>query len=269
MSSQSGRGPKLDVGRVLAQGFRLAGANALTFGGLALVLYSAPGEASVYFLRKLLPRINPVLAWDGELIAAGMLVMLIPTALMWATLVSGALIAAEGGRPSLGDCLRDGVRRAPLTIVLVALDQTGIYLGYAAVVVPGVLMQLAWFVLTPAAFAERLGPLQAFRRSDALTRGRRGALFVIYVCLLLLVVALAIAVYAIDALSLRLIPSVVGWIGGPLSYADLAPWADRVLRVLLRTCWSVVSCTMAVAAYGELRRAKEGIGLEAPEAVFD
>jgi hypothetical protein len=67
------------------------------------------------------------------------------------------------------------VRRRLVPLILISLVTTAlIVLGFVFLVVPGLFLWAGWAVIAPAMMLERLGPIQALRRSWQLTRYETG-----------------------------------------------------------------------------------------------
>jgi hypothetical protein len=82
----------------------------------------------------------------------------------------------NGTRVSLLTSVKFGLRGilpAIFFAVIINLVQLVPFVGS----IIGIVMTCVWFVTTPAAVAERLGPFAAFSRSAQLTAGRRGGIF--------------------------------------------------------------------------------------------
>ena len=86
----------------------------------------------------------------------------------------------RAGRSSAGDCLARGLLSLPKVfgVTLVYTLITGV--GYLLFIVPGVIIGIMYAVCVPAAVVERRGPLDALRRSYALTNGHKGLIFITY-----------------------------------------------------------------------------------------
>jgi len=102
--------------------------------------------------------------------------------------------AREGRDPRLAPIARRGLRVLPVVVAASIISGLGIGLGLLALVIPGVLLMLRWYVVAQAAAIENEGWLPALRRSGQLTAGHYGHVFVfaIYVGLIVSVPSLLV-----------------------------------------------------------------------------
>lgn len=92
-----------------------------------------------------------------------------------------------GGRePRLVPVARQGLRVLPVVAAATIVSWLGITLGFFALIVPGVVLMLRWYVVAQTAAIEQEGWLPALRRSRQLAEGHYGHIFVfaIYVGLI-------------------------------------------------------------------------------------
>jgi hypothetical protein len=129
----------------------------------------------------------------GALSAGSIILWLLSQAT--AALLSGALVYAvvdvqRAGRASAGECLARGLKvlHKVFLVTLVYGVVTGI--GFVLLVVPGVILSLIFAVCVPAAVIEGRGPIDAMKRSNTLTSGYKGLLFVTFFLWLVLIVVL-------------------------------------------------------------------------------
>lgn len=87
----------------------------------------------------------------------------------------------RGGEPQLRVVARQGVAVLPMVAVASVIAWLGIAVGLIALVVPGVILSLRWFVVAQAAAMERQGWRNALRSSAHLTDGHYWRLFALYV----------------------------------------------------------------------------------------
>ncbi len=79
----------------------------------------------------------------------------------------------EGGRPRLGETIRQSLPRLPIVAVAAGISGVAIGLGSIAFAIPGLLLIAIWPVVAQAAAMEQGGPIDALKRSFTLTRGSR------------------------------------------------------------------------------------------------
>ncbi|MBV9924459.1 MAG: hypothetical protein JOZ96_05405 [Acidobacteria bacterium] len=101
-------------------------------------------------------------------------------ALLSASLVYAVVDLQRAGRSSAGACLRRGLKVLwkVYLVTLVSSILTGV--GFMLLVVPGVILSLMFAVCVPALVIEGLGPIEALERSNRLTKGYKGLIFVTF-----------------------------------------------------------------------------------------
>lgn len=177
----------------------------------------------------------------------GMLVILLGGMLLQA-------IAARGLAKDLGDRrageVAFGQPRDWLALVALAtVTGLGILCGFMLLVIPGVVLSLAWLVVVPAMVTERLGVMEAIRRSNRLTGGARGTIF-----------GLTIAV--------GLVGFIPAWLLQLLADAIANPVVSAIVDPTMQSVSGLVNAIFAVAIYHELRWSKEGAPTDRLVEVF-
>lgn len=101
---------------------------------------------------------------------------------------------SEGREPHLLPVARRGLQVLPVVAAAEIIAGLGIFLGFLALIVPGIVLSLRWYVVAQAAAVEHEGWLPALRRSRQLTAGHYWHLvvFAIYVGLITIVPTLLI-----------------------------------------------------------------------------
>ncbi|HEX3363141.1 MAG TPA: hypothetical protein VHS74_19255 [Solirubrobacterales bacterium] len=79
----------------------------------------------------------------------------------------------DGGRPTFIGTIRRGLPRLPVVAVAAGISGVAIGLGGLAFGIPGLFLIAIWPVVAQAAALESGSPIDALRRSFALTRGKR------------------------------------------------------------------------------------------------
>jgi hypothetical protein len=149
--------------------------------------------------------------------------------------VHAVTLIEQGRHPRLSEVGLRGVRALPDVAAAEIVANIGIYLGLAALVVPGVLLSLMFAVAAQAAAVEREGWLFALRSSRRLARERWGHIF----ALQYLVVGLFSAAVLVGARAL------------PLGGSSGAP--SVAVGIAVRTAvWSLTALTSALL-YFDLR----------------
>jgi hypothetical protein len=92
------------------------------------------------------------------------------TGLISALHVHAVVAIGEGRRPRLGAVALKGIQVLPVVAATEVMSSLGELLGFAALIIPGIVLTLRWSVAAQAAAIEREGWLSALRSSRRLTR---------------------------------------------------------------------------------------------------
>jgi hypothetical protein len=256
---------RFDMGRVISAGFNLLARRPVPILLLALVFGYLPAVAVGWATTLLAgappePGVAPDFGLMLERIGLLQALAVLAGAVSWLLQGGVALIAvADGAERSeeIGGRLTDLMGNAPMILLTGAIARLGILLGTMLLIVPGVLLSLAWTVCPAVAAVEGKGFMDIFRRSADLTRGYRGPLFGIA---LLFGVAGAVLVFTVRALA-----------GAPLlaNVGTQPPLLTFVLQPALSAVFAAVGGCVNAAAYLELRGVKEGLTAGGLVSVFD
>jgi hypothetical protein len=250
----------LDIGRVIQETVAVLGRHFVTFLILALILVGIPravvGLVQVAALRDVVATMTfggPALYW-GFL---GGLVSVVTGAILQASIISGAASDLTGRPVSVGESLRTGLRAFLPLIGLSILLGVALVIGFILLIIPGVLLALAWCVAVPAYVVEQPGVLASFERSAELTRGNRLRIF-----------ALGCVFFVIAFI----VGLVLGALGGILSFATAGLFVyvnAAIVSPIVSAIVAVFGTTLSAVLYVELRRVREGAGASALAALFD
>lgn len=249
--------PRFDIGRVITRMFAVIRSNPAVFLGLTLVM-ALPTTLYAYVQYTVFfPRVSygtTAEQWSQlGIYCGGLAVYLVSFSLLQAALCQATIVSLNGERASFAGCLATGLRNAIAVSLISILWAIGIVLGTALLLVPGVILSLMWFVVTPVRVAEGTAVMESFSRSAELTAGYRGPLFGLLVMFLVI------------------------WIGLRLFLPDIAETAspgDALLveefaaDALITIVTTLIAATGVASTYYELRTVKEGIGPEQLAAVF-
>lgn len=86
--------------------------------------------------------------------------------------------AREGHGPQLAPVLRQGLRVLPVVVAASIISGLGIFAGFLALIIPGIILMLRWMVVAQSAAIDHEGWIPALRRSAQLTDKRYGHVFV-------------------------------------------------------------------------------------------
>jgi glycerophosphoryl diester phosphodiesterase family protein len=254
--------PRFDIGRVIERTFGSLGRNLRVFLLLAVLLAGVPALLIAVLVTSAGVHMagSPTAGAISLLTASGLvgLVRAIAGFVLQAAIVYGAVADLNGRRAEFAECLSSGLRNWFWLLLLAIVMAVAEVFGFLLLIVPGVIMAVAWIVAVPSQVVERTGVFGAMGRSAELTRGHRWAI-------LGLVIIFLIASVVIQAL-----------VQGVLAAAaiGLSPSAGKTIGVIvaqpiLTVVTSLIGAAGVASIYYELRSAREGIGPEALAAVFD
>lgn len=163
-----------------------------------------------------------------------------------ASMTTVAVAAIERRPVSLGESIVRAMTKLLPLFLLSIVWALGVGLGFVLLLVPGIMLIIAWMVAWPAVIIEDAGPLDALGRSAYLTKGARWPIFAI-----LLIVGVASAV----------VSGVTGTSSSAIlrnaASSDL-PILPMVVTVVLGTVVQLFSVALSSAMYTELRDWKDG-----------
>jgi hypothetical protein len=245
----------IDIGHVIQTLFAVLGRNFTTFFVLSLLLSGLP-SAVVGLLQTELRDSGAVTVFNTWTLL-GVLVAIVSAMVLQGTLVFGTVSDLNGKRPAISQSLAVGLRAFLPLIGIAILGGLGVIVGFVLLIVPGIVLMVVWSVVAPAYVAESRGVLEAFSRSVELTRGNRWRIF---------------ALGLIYFVAIILMSLVIGALGGVVTVAarEAGPLVTAVVvNPLYNALSAMIGATGAAVLYVELRRAKEGLGVDALAAIFD
>lgn len=260
---------RFDIGRVIQQTFAVLGRNIVTFSILGVVLVGIP-TAIVGFLQFGMMRSQISAFQSGTFnftpgyisgASLGALAALITSAILQGALIYATLQDLNGERPSVGASLATGLRNFLPLLGVTLLFVLAVAGGMILLIVPGIMIAVAWCVAGPALIADRTGITGAFGRAAELTRGNRWQIFGLFVIVWVALLIIGMIFNAILGVSM------MG--GNPAQALErvLSP-TFLIFSVIRSTIGAVVSATAIAVIYVELRRAREGAGPEWLADVF-
>jgi hypothetical protein len=252
---------RFDMGRVISAGFGLLVRRPVPILVLALLFGYLPTIGVGWLTPQLTgppaqPGVPPDLGATFGRVGLVECLAFVAAGFGWVLQGGVAIVAvadALGGSADLTGHLTKALGRAPLNFLLGVVATVGIVLGAFLLIVPGVLLSLAWSVGPAVAAVEDKSFLGSLRRSAELTRGHRWALLGI-------VFLFALAAFVVS-FAVRLL------VGLPLvaTSTPQPPIFVFLLQPAVSAVMAAVTAAVISAAYLELRGVKEG-GLA---SVFD
>jgi hypothetical protein len=243
---------KFRVGAVLGQSFSLLFKNIVPFG----LLYLAVNASSSLYALTLAGK--PGAEEDPGVrilsLAEGFLGLIAAAAVTYATVQE-----LRGRRVSFGEFFGRGLAQGGAAIRVALLSGILLILAFIALIIPGLIFYVMWWVAIPVAVIERPGAIASLRRSAALTAGNRWRVLGLMLCFF-------VAAVAAGAL-----------LGGSFAALAFAAGGDevRIDQASTIASWLFVALFMAAQAvltavsYYHLRVVKEGVGIDEIAAVFD
>lgn len=257
---------RFDMGRVISRTFGAIGSNIVSFTVLALLLYAVPNHV-LQMLMASARSADPGGAWLVALL--GGLVAMILNFILQACLVQGTVAYLQGKSGSLGAGLSTGLGAIlPLLALSILMGLLEI-LGFAAFLVPGLILMTRWSVAVPVLVVERnRGVTGSMGRSADLTKGARWSVFA-------LLLIFGILAWIVSMLSLSLsggFGALASALRTPASAGAFSMTQTPVALVVQSVVAALISMVGAVGAaslYFELRSLREGVGVAELASVFD
>lgn len=249
-------GERLRIGAVIGTTLGLLNRNFPLFAILGLLLAGLP--TAIFGALRAFGVIEP----PGDDIAAAargapgeQLILGLAGIVLQGALLRACLDDVAGRRPDLTRSLQTGRELFLGLLAIGIVVNFAVILGLILLIVPGVYLILRWMLAQVSHVDRERGWRDALARSSRLTDGNRWVLLGLLVILLLGFGLLLIA----SSLPFFILPE--GPIADNFSYLVMEPLLGAVL--------TVVPIVATAAAYIELRRAKEGLGVGEDVSVFD
>jgi hypothetical protein len=252
---------RFEISRVLSRTFGVLGRNFGPFILTAAVLVGLPMVA-LGFVQ--LPQVadapragQPITTFVDAAFFLWIVAYVVTAALLQAVLIHGAVADLNGRKASLLDGLSTAMSKAlPLIgLSLVVGLLTG--LGTLLLIVPGILIALAFCVAVPSLVVERRGVFDAMQRSRDLTRNHRGAIFGLFI------------LYAVATLIIQMMGSAIAGLAAVGGIKSFLAVNSLVVTPIVQVLNALLLAAGTASIYYELRFIKEGVGPEALASVFD
>jgi hypothetical protein len=241
---------KIEIGRVVQQGFDALSRQTVPYLLLALLLSGVPNGVMNWLLLRSAAGGDTTSA-SSPLFVLGWLVATLSGYLLQAVIVRSAILQLGGNPPDLAGSVGRAFRLILPMIGLAICSAFLMGVGFLLLVVPGIIVYIALIVSVPALIEEG-GVFHSMRRSRELTRGSRGRIFLL---LILFLIAYLLAW------------GVTAAIGAALGVSDDA-LVQSALQALSVTVITVLGSAMSAALYFELRTVKEGATVQGLAEVF-
>ncbi|HLH94532.1 MAG TPA: hypothetical protein VKW08_05375 [Xanthobacteraceae bacterium] len=247
------------IGRVFSRTWSVFSSHFLTF-----VLVTGIANLPSLFIPRPAPG-APMPLSPFQLVGvtfAALVLLMVLWVLSQAVLLYAAFQAMQGRPIDLAESARIGLRRF-FPIIGVVLS-VGLLVGLASLllVVPGIMLYIAWSVATPVCVVERLGPFSSMGRSRELTRGHRWKIFGMWLLILLVAVI-------VGGILGGLAFAILGANGILALSAAMSTLVGQIVNLVWSSIWTAFFSILIVVTYHDLRVAKEGIDTDQIAAVFD
>ena len=235
--------------------------NIVPFGLLSLILMSPPYLYAVLIDPIIDPDFylgvrRPETEWYALSLSEALLSYLVSAALVY-----GTFQELKGRRVGIIECLRRGFGLILPVLAIAIVLEIPTMIGFAALVIPGLVIMTLFWVAIPAAVVERTG-FSAFKRSLELTKGYRWRIFGIIIGTTFVWIAVLAAVIILKSLIVSQLPSVQASVLYEAKASEIARWIGMSFNSALFAVVSAVS-------YHDLRVAKENADIEQLVAAFD
>jgi hypothetical protein len=247
-------GRELAIGSVLLRAFAAIGAAPVRFFGIAGGLVAVPTIVSralgAAAASTTVTAYDPYAAASAGIVAGGLLWWVLYMAAQ-AMLFRATVQVLDGGASDDVRQLATGAARRLLPLLGLAIVLTiTVWIGFALLLAPGLIMATMWSVAAPALVVEEVGVFGSMGRSRRLTKGARWRI--------LGLVLLVFAIYFVAASMLGLGTLAMSGFGTArvvaASQGLAATTASLVLTTMFLVVWSAIQATL----YVELRDWKDG-----------
>ena len=259
MTGVSERPSTLDIGRVIQELFSVLGRNITTFGTLAVILVGVPTAILYSFLGRAIASRDPtqIFSAGASNFAIGVIIVALLTLILQGTIIYGTVSDLNDRKVSVSDSLSIGLRAFLPLLGLGILLGLAVGAGMILLIIPGVMLAVAWCVAVPVYVVERPGVIASFGRAAALTRGSRWPIFGLFV------------IYAIAALIIQVVMGIVGGVLGVATIGGFPMLNFLIITPLIQVATALIASTGVAVLYVELRRIRDGVGVQGLAAIFD
>jgi uncharacterized membrane protein len=257
----------LDVGDLLRTTAQTIGANFVSFLAIAAICLSPAMLVSLVMLMNMDVGAMMEAAAAGEgsegivgmeqaLTNAGVgLLEMLLTFIAQAAVMFTTVEHLAGRHASTGAALHKALMRIVPVVLTSILTALVIGFGLILCIVPGILFALMFYVAVPVSVAENCSALEAMKRSETLTSGHKGTLFLVSLILLGVFMAIGCVVGMGGIGAVAASPGVGMYFGWGID------WVVTILQTM-------ASAALAAVVYVRLRGVREGVDIESLASVF-
>jgi len=248
MAARRAPSQEFTVSQVLSNGFSIWWENVLPFFVLAFLIQLPLLAYTVWVLTAGFDVADLGNLWLFVAVPIALGLLLGP--LVNAALIYGVFEQLRGNKPDMGQCISVGLSRLFPAIGVGLIVGLGFIFGCSCFVLPGLLIAAAWWVAVAVVVVERPGVIESLRRSWTLTEGHRWQ-----------IVGIIVIVYAIGQGAQMIVNMLDTLTSEGLNVFTFVSFVVAALVAALQA-------TMAGVGYYELRRVKEGVGIDELVSVF-
>jgi hypothetical protein len=249
MSIDTAGTKSLDIGEVLGDTFAVIGRTFVVLANLAVLFIAIPAALNIAGVA-LVP-ISPIF---GLLSFIGLLALVVGELIAFAAIFLVAMADLHQTPVHIEGLIKTATGRFWPMLGLFLLLIIGVAIGLILLIVPGIILALAWSVAMPVLVLENRGVFDSFKRSAELTRGKRWSIFLVFFVVWLVTFVIELAIMALFGGFQGFIsrqPSLVSTVISQLSLVVTVPFY----------------AVLTTALFNQLR-GKAGYGAEAVAEVF-
>ncbi|HJK90678.1 MAG TPA: hypothetical protein RMH26_08040 [Polyangiaceae bacterium LLY-WYZ-15_(1-7)] len=273
--------PKLDTADLLGTSMRIIGASFGPLLALALLcllpailfdtLLPIAVDALVPEAEPLDPQapevvLPAVLALGG--LCGGVLLELILTYIAQGAMTYVLIELLAGRQAGVGASLGQAARRAGPLLLTSILSGVAVFLGALACLLPGLYISMVLFLVVPAVMMEDVGPVQALKRSAALTEGHRGTLFLAFLAVLLVNIVLACIITSFGVGMGGEVAGAYDATGQPQGPSALGLVVEGAISWAIAALQSMALAALGAVVYVRIRGIRERVNAQALAEVF-
>jgi hypothetical protein len=251
VATLAGDVPKIEVGRVVQNGFEVLTRQIGPYLLLSLLLSGIPNGYMNWSTLQAVEGGEASFAYSSPVFWSAWLFAIVGGYLLQAVIVRSSILQLGGAPVDIAGSLINAFRLLLPMIGLAICSWFLVGIGMMLLIVPGIIIYIAFIVSVPV-LVEEGGVFHSMRRSRELTRGSRRRIFLM---LLLFLVAYLIAWTVTSAIS-----TAFG--------VDDSAAAQSLLQGASAALMTVLGSAMAASLYFELRSVKEGATVQGLADVF-
>jgi uncharacterized membrane protein len=247
------------IGGVFSRAFGVMGRNPVVAFGVSFLLGALPEALISYLTADLQLDLQQSGVFIGVVVSAliGAAIYVALRSIVQGCLVRATVADSEGRQAGLGECLTAALSRLLPLIGASILFTLAILLGSLLLIVPGIMIMVAYAVVIPVTVEEQVSVRAAFRRAADLTRGARWRVFglLLLMAAILWLLALAAGLFQIF---------VVGLPGSGATSPSFIVF-NAVTTTISVAFWA----TMETGLYVELRDWRDGPAEQRLNEIFE